>query len=66
MLHHHLGLLLDVVRVQIGELRQRPVASFLRQIRIFLDRFDEPEPPLVNGVVLHHVEDEALLDGLAH
>ena len=66
VLHHHLGLLLDVVRVQAHELGQRPRRLLLRQVRVVLHRLHQPEIGVVGGVVLQHVEDEALLDGLPH
>ena len=66
MLHHHLGLLLDVVRVQAHELGQRPRRLLLRQVRIVFDGLHQPVIGGVGGVVLHHVENETLLDGLPH
>ena len=66
VLDHHLGLLLDVVRVQAHELGQRPRRLLLRQRRIVLDRLHQPVVGGVGGVVRQHVEDEALLDRLPH
>ena len=66
VLDHHLGLLLDVVRVQAHELGQRPRRLLLRQVRVILDRLHQPVIGRVGGVVLHHVEDETFLDGLPH
>ena len=66
VLDHHLGLLLDVVRMQAHELGQRPRRLLLRQVRIVFDRLHQPVVGGVGRVVLQHVEDEAFLDGLPH
>ena len=66
VLDHDLGLLGDVVRMQAHEPRQGPGRLALVHLGIVLDGLDQPVVGLVGRVVLEHVEDEALLDGLAH
>ena len=66
VLDHHLRLLRDVVRVQRHEARELRGRLLLVDLRVVLDRLDQPVVRLVGRVVLEHVEDEALLDGLPH
>ena len=66
MFNHHLGLLGDVVRMQLHEAGQRPRRLPALHVGIVLAGLEQPEVGLVGGVVLQHVEDEPFLDGLAH
>ena len=66
VLDHDFGLLGDVVRVQAHEAGQGLGGLLLVDLGVVLDGLDQPEVGLVGRVVLQHVEDEALLDGLAH
>ena len=66
VLDHHLGLLGDVVGVQAHEAGERLGGLLLLDLGVVLDRLDEAVVGLVGRVVGEHVEDEALLDGLAH
>ena len=66
MLDHDLGLLRDIVRVQAHESRQRPRGLALVHLGIVLDGLDQPVIRLVGRVILKHVEDETLVDGLTH
>ena len=66
VLHHVAIFLLDGVLAQLDVLRQqfgRPLAVVAR---ILLDLLEQPPVGAVGGVVRQHVQDEALLDGLAH
>ena len=66
MLHHHLGLLLDVVRMEGHELGQRSRRLLLRQLRIVFRRLQQAVVGLVRRVILQNIEDEFLLDRLPH
>jgi hypothetical protein len=66
VLDDDLGLLRDVARVQVDEPGQRRGGLLLVQLRVVGDGLGELEEALVGRVALEHVEDEALLDGLAH
>ena len=55
MLHDHLGLLGDVVRVQRHEPGQRRRRLLLLHLGVVLDRLYQPVVGLVGGVVLQHV-----------
>ena len=68
MLHDNLHLLRDVVRVEAYPthypFHRLATVDFL--LVIFLTVVSEFEGKLIWGVVLQHIEDEALLNGLAH
>lgn len=66
MLDDHLDLLRDVGRVQHQKLRQRPRRLFLRQVGVVFHRLHQFEVGLISGVVVRHIKNETLLDGLAH
>ena len=66
MFDHHLGLLRDVVRMQLHEAGQRPRRLPALHVGIVLAGLEQPEVCLVGGVVPEHIEDEPFLDGLAH
>ena len=66
VLDDHLGLLRDIVRVQLHESRQRERGLLALDIGIFRASLEQPEVRPVRGVVLQHVEDELFLDGLPH
>ena len=66
VLDHHLGLLRDVVRVQLHEARQRLRGLLALDVRIVLAGLEQLEVGRVRRVVLQHVEDEPLLDRLPH
>ena len=56
-----------LTRVQLSEPGQRPGAAFFaRTSGSSSTRLHQPEEALVGDVVLQHIEDEALLDGLPH
>ena len=66
VLDDDLGLLGDVGRVQVDEAGQGRGGLVLVELRVVGDGLGELEEALVGGVALEHIEDEALLDGLAH
>ena len=66
VLDDDLGLLGDVVRVQRDEPGDRAARSSLLVDGVVGDRLADLPVRLVGRVVGQHVEDEALLDGLAH
>ena len=66
VLDHHLGLLRDVVRVQLHEARQRLGGLLALDVRVVVAGFEQLEVGSVGRVVLQHVEDELFLDRLAH
>ena len=66
MLDDDLGLLGDVRRVQVDEAGQRRGRLALVQIGVVGDLLGQLEEAAVGRVALEHIEDEALLDGLAH
>ncbi len=59
-------LLADRVRVQLDEGLEQVLGLLLVVARVVLDLVQEPPVGLVSGVVRQHVEDEPLLDRLAH
>ena len=62
----HLRLLLDVVRVQAHEFRQRPRGFLPGQVRVVRDVLEQAVIRGIRRVVRQHVEDEALFDRLPH
>jgi len=66
VLDHHLGLLGDVVGVQAHVAGERLGGLLFLDLGVVLGRLDEAVVGPVGGVVGEHVEDEALLDSLAH
>src|ERR1700730_2458228 len=64
--HHDFGLLFDVVRMQRHKLCQSPHTFFLRKIWIVFRLFHEPVEGLIRGVILQDIENETLLNRLAH
>ena len=59
-------LLADRVRVQLDERLEQVLGLLLVVARVVLDLLQQPPVGLVGGVVREHVEDEPLLDRLAH
>ncbi len=66
VLNHHLGLLRDVVRVELEEARQGLCRLLAFDIGIVLTGLQQFEIGRISRVVLQHVEDELLLDCLTH
>ena len=66
VLHHHFRLLRDVVRVQPHETSQGAGGLLPLHVRIVRTRLEQPVVGGIRRVVIQHVEDEALLDRLAH
>ena len=66
MLHADGDLLADRVRVQLDEGLEEVLRLSLVVPRVVLDLLQQAPVGLVGGVVGEHVEDEPLLDGLAH
>ena len=66
VLDDHRGLLLDVVRVQAQEPGERHRRAALGEVGVVGGLLDQLEVGVVVGVVAQDVEDEPLLDGLAH
>ena len=66
VLHHDPHLLGDRVRVQLHERLEQVLGLLLVVARVVLDLLQQPPVGLVGGVVREHVEDEPLLDRLAH
>ena len=66
VLDDDLGLLRDVRRVQVHEPRERGGGLFLVQGGVVGDGLGQLEEPAVRGVAAQHIENEALLDRLAH
>ena len=63
---HDLGLEPDRVVVALDVAAQLLLGALGVELRIALDRLDQPVVALDRRVVLEHVEDEALLDRLLH
>ncbi len=66
VLYHDLRLLGDIVLMEAHEPGKGPGGLALLHLRVVLDGLYQPVVRLVRGVVLEHVEDEVLLDGLPH
>src|SRR5690606_38986273 len=66
VLDDDLELLPDHQRVRADEAAERLARLGLVELRVLVDLLDEPQEVRVRRVPLEYVEDEALLDGLAH
>ena len=66
VLDHDPHLLADRVRVQLDERLEQVLGLLLVVARVVLDLLQQPPVGRVGRVVREHVEDEALLDRLAH
>ena len=65
-LHDDLRLLADVVGVQLLKLAYRLRCAAGREVRILLDSLGYLKTRLIGHVVLQHVQDKALFNGLPH
>ena len=66
VLDDDLRFLPQVIRVQAQILAQSFIGLFGGVLRVISRGLPDPVIRLVRGVVLQHVEDEALFDGLTH
>ena len=66
VIHHDLGLEPDRVVVALDVAAQLLLRLLGVELRVVLDRLDQPVVAVDRRVVLEHVEDEALLDRLLH
>ena len=66
VLHADRDLVADGVRVQLDERLEQMLGLALVVARVVLDLLQQAPVGLVGGVAREHVEDELLLDGLAH
>ena len=66
VLDHDLGLLRDVVRVQLQKARERLGGVLPLHLRVVRALLEQPVVGGIGGVVPQHVEDESLLDRLTH
>ena len=66
VLDHHLGLLRDVVGMQLEKARERPGGLLPLDLGIVLDGLEQLEIGAIRGVVLEHIEDEHFLDCPSH